>query len=155
MIFKIEMNLPGRVSQGGLKGFVAFLFIPMAVLFYPADSTAFLDQDTIQCLSYHDAAIATDVTLQVCSLPNCDHPLGVDYVMAATTNKGLRQPVNLDPAITLVNNNIGCTTCHVPYSAADHTILTAMRRTVYPASPDPMLVMDNRRSELCLGCHIK
>ena len=117
---------------------------------------SFLDQDSIQCLSCHDAAIATDVTLQVCSLPNCDHPLGVDYVLAATTNHGLRQPLNLDPSINLVNNNIvSCVTCHVPYSAADHSILTAMRRTVYPASPDPMLVMDNRRSELCLGCHLK
>ncbi|MBI5588683.1 MAG: hypothetical protein HY889_10020 [Deltaproteobacteria bacterium] len=116
---------------------------------------AFLDPDSAQCLGCHDAAIAKDVTLQVCSLPDCDHPLGVDYALAASTNKGLRQPVNLNPSITLVNNSVGCTTCHVPYSVADHTILTAMRRTVYPASPDPMLVMDNRRSELCLGCHLK
>lgn len=116
---------------------------------------AFLDPDSAQCLSCHDAAVATDVTLQVCSLPNCDHPFGVDYVMAASDNHGLRQPFDLDPSIKLINNNIGCTTCHVPYSTEDHAILSAMRKTVYPASPDPMLVMDNRISELCLGCHLK
>lgn len=117
---------------------------------------AFLDPDSIECLSCHDAAVATDVTLQVCSLPDCDHPIGVDYVMAASTNHGLRQPFDLDPSIKLVNNYIiGCTTCHVPYSTDDHTILSTMRGTVYPESPDPMLVMDNRISELCLGCHRK
>lgn len=116
---------------------------------------AFLDPDSAQCLSCHDAAFASDVTLTVCSLPNCDHPLGVDYVMASSGNHGLRQPFDLDPSIKLVNNNIGCTTCHVPYSVDDHSILSAMRKTVYPESPDPMLVMDNRISELCLGCHIK
>jgi hypothetical protein len=123
---------------------------------WSAAAQAFLDPDSAQCLSCHDATIAKDVTLQVCSLPDCDHPIGVDYMSAASTNKGLRQPGNLDPSITLVvGSSVGCTTCHVPYTEADHTILTAMRRTVYPASPDPMLVMDNRKSELCLGCHIK
>ncbi len=131
------------------------LILVAALLGASSPGYSFLDQESVQCLSCHDAAIATDVTLQVCSLPNCDHPLGVDYVLAASTNYGLRKPLNLDPSINLVNNNISCVTCHVPYTAADHSILTAMRRTVYPASPDPMLVMDNRRSELCLGCHIK
>lgn len=116
---------------------------------------AFLDPDSIECMSCHDAAVATDVTLQVCSLPDCDHPVGVDYVMAASSNHGLKQPFDLDPSIKLVNNSVGCTTCHVPYSPDDHTILSTMRGTVYPESPDPMLVMDNRISELCLGCHRK
>jgi hypothetical protein len=74
--------------------------------------------------------------------------------MAASTNPGLRQPFDLDPSIKLVNNYIvGCTTYHVPYST-DDLILSTMEDRV-PGSPDPMLVMDNRISELCLECHRK
>jgi len=145
----------GDSSSKSLITILRSLFIAILLLGISSPGYSFLDPDSAQCLSCHDASIATDVTLQVCSLPNCDHPLGVDYVLASSSNFGLKKPLNLDPSITLVNNSIGCTTCHVPYSVADHTILTAMRKTVYPASPDPMLVMDNRKSELCLGCHIK
>lgn len=118
---------------------------------------AFLDPASAQCMGCHDAVIASDVTLQICSDgANCDHPVGVDYVSLAMNNPALRSPFNLNPAITLLgNSSIGCETCHVPYDSANHAILTAMRRTVYPTSPDPMLVMDNRISQLCLACHIK
>lgn len=120
----------------------------------PALSTA-LDRVSLECLGCHDAAVATDVTLQICSEPNCDHPFGVDYRNLSTTNKGLKTPVMLPQPIKLVNNSdIGCGTCHVPFKQQDHTILSSMRN-LYPAIPDPMLVMDNRKSELCFGCHAK
>ncbi len=144
---------PGLRHTG--KRIFASTTLTLVLLGLSSPGYALLDPDSIECLSCHDASVASDVTLQVCSLPDCDHPLGVDYVMAASSNYGLRQPFDLDPSIKLVNNNIGCATCHVPYSPDDHTILSAMRGTVYPESPDPMLVMDNRRSELCLGCHRK
>lgn len=130
------------------------ILVVITVFSAPAMSSA-LDRESIECLSCHDAAIATDVTLQVCSEPNCDHPFGVDYSAIAGTNRGLN-PVNALPQpIKLVNNKtIGCGTCHVPYKVNDHSLLSGLRN-LYPGMPDPMLVMDNRQSELCFGCHSK
>lgn len=116
---------------------------------------SYLDTESQNCLSCHDASVATDVTLQVCSEPDCDHPIGVNYVWAATQNAGLRDPILLNPNIRLVDGgSIGCGTCHVPYNSGDHAALSN-QRAQYPDIPDPMLVIDNRRSELCLACHIK
>lgn len=150
---KREKTGPSLRNTG--KRIFALTTLTLVLLGMSSPGYAILDPDSVECLSCHDASVASDVTLQVCPLPGCDHPVGVDYVMAASSNYGLRQPFDLDPSIKLVNNNIGCTTCHVPYSPDDHTILSTMRGTVYPESPDPMLVMDNRISELCLGCHRK
>ena len=61
---------------------------------------------------------------------------------------------SLDPAIRLIDGRIGCGTCHVPYTEANHQTLSN-ERSAFPSVPDPLLVMDNRRSELCLECHIK
>ncbi|MCC6502488.1 MAG: hypothetical protein IT362_05055 [Deltaproteobacteria bacterium] len=114
-----------------------------------------LDRESLECLGCHDAAVATDVTLQVCSEPNCDHPFGIDYRNISSSNKGLKSPLMLPQSIKLVNNkDIGCGTCHVPFKQQDHSILSNMRN-LYPTIPDPMLVMDNRKSELCFGCHTK
>lgn len=116
---------------------------------------AVLDAESIQCMGCHDAAIASDVTLSVCPTMDCDHPVGVDYTLSASNNNGLKAPVSLDPSLKLIGNNIvGCGTCHVPYAAPTHTVFSNLRR-LYPTIADPMLVMDNRRSELCLGCHVK
>lgn len=116
---------------------------------------SYLDTESQNCLSCHDASVATDVTLQVCSEPDCDHPIGVNYVWASSQNPGLRAPILLNPNIRLVDGgSIGCGTCHVPYNSADHSALST-QRAQYPDIPDPMLVIDNRRSELCLACHIK
>ncbi|MBI1911812.1 MAG: hypothetical protein HYS21_07390 [Deltaproteobacteria bacterium] len=113
-----------------------------------------LDMETIECMSCHDAAIASDITLSVCSLPDCDHPIGVDYAAIAATNKGLRPASSLLPSIKLYSNTIGCGTCHVPYSQTNHQLLSLIRQNSPPA-PDPMLVMDNTGSRLCLECHLK
>ena len=131
---------------------IVTVFLFMAGL--PSQSLA-LDRESLECLGCHDAAVATDVTLQVCSDPNCDHPFDIDYRNISFSNKGLKSPNMLPQPIKLVNNaNIGCGTCHVPFKQQDHSILSSMRN-LYPEIPDPMLVMDNRKSELCFGCHTK
>ncbi|MFQ5735759.1 MAG: hypothetical protein ACE5GY_02725 [Thermodesulfobacteriota bacterium] len=115
-----------------------------------------LDKESLDCLSCHDASIALDAGLMtVCNGPECtDHPIGVNYVRLASRNHGLKPAVFLDPNIKLVNNTkIGCTTCHVPYSAQNHTTLSTLRG-LYP-EPDPMLSVDSTASGLCLGCHYK
>lgn len=127
----------------------------LLILLIHVASLPALDPATIECLSCHDAALATDSTvLTVCAEPGCDHPFGVDYVFLASSNFGLKPPGSLDPAIQLAGTSIGCGTCHVPYSSLNHTLLSSMRDQ-YPASPDPMLALDNRDSGLCLGCHLK
>ena len=132
-----------------------FVFVVIAVIFSPVMAPA-LDRESLECLGCHDAALATDVTLQVCSeQPNCDHPLGIDYRMLSMTNHGLKSVNSLPQPIKLVyNSTIGCGTCHAPFKQNDHSILSSMRN-LYPGIPDPMLVMDNRQSELCFGCHLK
>jgi len=133
----------------------AVIFTAILALFGSSDLYAALDRESLECLGCHDAAVATDVTLQVCSEPNCDHPFGIDYGILALTNHGLKSPNMLPQPIKLVNNStIGCGTCHVPFKSQNHSILSSMRN-LYPEIPDPMLVMDNRQSQLCFGCHSK
>lgn len=119
-------------------------------------SSLALDKDSEECLRCHFPAIANEFTGKVCPLPDCDHPVGVDYYGSSATNPGLTPPAALNPAMKLPDNKIGCRTCHVPYSPGDHSELARIRKTRDPAStPDPMLVVDNRRSGLCLNCHKK
>ncbi len=133
----------------------AALLFSLAVLFLNPGPSEALDRESLECLSCHDAAVATDVTFQICSEPNCDHPFGIDYRTLSLMNKGLKSPAMLPQPIKLVNNEtIGCGTCHVPFKKQDHSILSSMRN-LYPEIPDPMLVMDNRQSQLCFGCHSK
>ncbi|CAG1772261.1 hypothetical protein BAC3_02456 [uncultured bacterium] len=124
-------------------------------IFFPAIAAA-LDQQSMECLGCHDAAIASDVSRQVCSEPaNCDHPFAVDYSTASKSNRGLKPVGDLPQPVKLADDmTIGCGTCHVPFNMDDHSILSSMRN-LYPGIPDPMLVMDNRQSELCYGCHLK
>src|SRR4030065_32692 len=87
--------------------------------FFPAFAhrAAALDKASIDCLSCHDGALASDSTVvTVCSEPDCDHPLGVDYRLISVMNHGLKPVGLLDPNIKLADNApIGCTTCHGPY----------------------------------------
>lgn len=116
-----------------------------------------LDSQSIECLSCHDAALAVDTTITtICGQPECDHPIGIDYAFLSMGNAALKPVSSLQPSIVLISNNmIGCGTCHVPYSAADHSTLTTLRRLYKTTIPDPMLVMDNSQSKLCLECHMK
>src|SRR3990170_3603683 len=133
----------------------AVILLALLALSGSPDFSEAMDRESMECLGCHDAAVATDVTFQVCSEPDCDHPFGIDYRSLSFSNHGLKSPNMLPQPIKLVNNSaIGCGTCHVPFKSQDHSILSSMRN-LYPEIPDPMLVMDNRQSQLCFGCHTK
>jgi len=115
-----------------------------------------LDDESRTCLSCHDGTTATDIGLGSDGGPithASGHPVGVAYrsigglasssIVAPTGSGGTLLgygqlvPVStLDPRIRLFDGNIGCGSCHSPYSQ-EHGLL----------------VMDNYRSRLCLSCH--
>ncbi|MBI5454874.1 MAG: hypothetical protein HY956_09610 [Deltaproteobacteria bacterium] len=137
------------MSRLFLVFFVVFISLVSA-----APTLATLDPESADCMGCHDAAIASDVTITVCSTFDCDHPVGVNYVNLASANHGLAKPAMLPSTVQLKDNMVGCGTCHIPYTNASHWLYSAAR-SLYPNTPDPMLVMDNRRSELCMTCHLK
>lgn len=67
-----------------------------------------------------------------------DHPIGVPY---PSNRKGYRPPGGVESrGVALPNGRVECISCHDPHDAK---------------GVDKMLVMSNRRSDLCLACHIK
>lgn len=72
-------------------------------------------------------------------VPQRDHPIGVPY---PTTRRDYHPAAMLaaDGVVQLPEGRVECISCHDPHGAGGH-----------PA----MLVMSNRRSALCLACHIK
>lgn len=119
----------------------------------PAGGT--MDAETIECLSCHSAELAKEAWQDIIAMPGHDHPIGDDYPALAAKNPGYRPASSLDPNIKLIDSKIGCRTCHVPYGNEEtHKSLTGKRKQ-YPAIPDPMLNMDNRKNELCGACHVK
>lgn len=139
---------------GPLSFFATLVFIALTAGASMA-ANPLLDQDSIECLSCHDASLATDTTIvTVCPDPGCDHPIGVDYLISSSMNPSLKPSYLLDPAMQLPGNRISCVTCHVPYSAQNHSLLSSMR-TNDPQIPDPMLSVSNLGSGLCMECHKK
>lgn len=140
------------------KTFILALAAVVAALAVSAADTRAagpIDRSSIECLSCHDAALAMDSTIiTVCPYPGCDHPIGVNYLISSMENPSLKPAHQLDPAVELPGNMIGCTSCHVPYSEQNHTLLSSMR-TSDPLIPDPMLSVSNLGSGLCLECHRK
>lgn len=112
-----------------------------------------LDPESAECIFCHETVGVSD-TMMVCHTDVCDHPIGLDYAALSMRNPGYKKPSELDPAIKLPDGKIGCTTCHVPYSEANHLALAEQRRQ-FPSKPDPMLSVDNTRSALCNACHSK
>jgi len=102
-----------------------------------------LDRESTKCLSCHGKTASFDTAGH--------HPVGIDY---ARVKPGFKGPGSLHPAIGLINGRIGCATCHIPYGESDHRTL-AGKRSALPAIADPLLIMDNRKSQLCLACHSK
>lgn len=135
--------------------------------FYPPLSGAALsqnslDHETVNCVKCHPSAISAaaavfaDVSdeppLFACHDGTCDHLIGADYSVLASKNMGLVKPAALNPAIRLIDNRIGCTTCHQPYSESGHRMVAEKRKN---GDPDPMLNVDNTASRLCTSCHMK
>lgn len=105
-----------------------------------------LDSGSRTCLGCHDGTLAQDV----CATPrvgsfraNGEHPVGIRHQSTAvdamgrpTTDMQLLPASSLDDRLQLFDGNIGCGTCHSPYST-------------HPKQ----LVMSNTRSALCFSCH--
>lgn len=104
-----------------------------------------LDQVSLDCLACHEGSVGpaanyttptpSNLTFQGMSF---SHPVGIDYARAASGNRGLRSMDDLSPMISLYEGKVGCASCHNPFS-----------------HEDVMLVFNNRRSALCLECHLK
>ncbi|UCD27558.1 MAG: hypothetical protein JSV03_10615 [Planctomycetota bacterium] len=105
------------------------------------------------CLGCHDGTVATSTIGSSHALlaglregfaaPDSfvwrDHPIGVPY----PRNNREYQPLAFVLAkgrVRLPEGRIECISCHDPHSEA---------------KIDPMLVMSNKRSALCLSCHVK
>lgn len=100
------------------------------------------DAETNLCLSCHDGLMASDAGVSPTrfnDLPG-DHPVGVSMRQDQTSmssDDAMRAPHSLDRRIRLFNDNVGCGSCHSPYS-----------------TEKSLLVMSNRGSQLCLSCHV-
>lgn len=144
----------------GIPAFVvliAFCFFISAGAVFSASTSAGavkLDARSMECIKCHEAAVTDNYVTLVGDTGGHDHPVGVDYVSLAGRNPTLMKPLELDPALQLVNGRISCVTCHVPYSESNHLKLAAKRKGM-PAIPDPMLTVDNAMSGLCTSCHLK
>lgn len=105
------------------------------------------------CLSCHNGVIASSTLGSAHAMlgdvragfdlpegvPQRDHPIGIPY---PTTRRDYHPAAMLaaDGVVQLPEGRVECISCHDPHGAGGH-----------PA----MLVMSNRRSALCLACHIK
>lgn len=139
--------------------FVAAVFSSMILSSFPTGLMAaqpLIDRESVECIGCHEASvmITGDEQLVVChSGGDCGHPIAINYASLSALSPVLVRSADLNPAVRLVNGRIGCGTCHVPYSEADHEAMSAKRADT--SVPDPLLVMDNAGSALCAACHKK
>lgn len=108
-----------------------------------------LDAESIECVSCHEGSVSSGASLSACHMGNCDHPMGVDYGFLASRNRGLANPP-LAPAIRLVNNRMGCVSCHIPYADGHEDAAQTLSD-----GQDKKLSVDNTGSRLCTSCHLK
>lgn len=108
-------------------------------------SGGLLDEGSLDCLECHLGTIGPQANFTLAaangSTPSHgsgSHPVGVDYAAAADANRQLRPPTFLPEEIQLPEGQVGCVTCHNPYSPLPY-----------------MLPMSNGGSALCLACHLK
>lgn len=104
-----------------------------------------LDIYTLQCIECHNdkiyvpqGALGIEITGHHSSSGG-NHPVGISFVRIAARSPHRFNPSgSLSQEIRLYNGKIGCCTCHSAYSKEKY-----------------MLVENNRKSRLCLTCHIK
>jgi len=101
-----------------------------------------LDSFSIECLSCHDGVIASmgETTVRAGSFTHgigLSHPIGNEYPRFNGKNDFVNVEF-LPRSIKLVDGKVGCLSCHNPYG-----------------SEDKYLVVQNKRSALCLTCHQK
>jgi predicted CXXCH cytochrome family protein len=115
-----------------------------------------LADSTRQCLSCHDGTLASEIigggddaelfALGAVVNPRRDHPVGVVYPQSGRTGEGRRREyvpigrLEAEGRIKLPAGRVECISCHDPHNAFGQQY---------------MLVKSDRRSALCLSCHIK
>lgn len=101
-----------------------------------------IDRMSVLCLECHNSKISdralTRSLNSAVSISRLNHPVGVPMNAERRHAGELRPAFMLNKVIKLFNGKIGCGTCHNIYSANKY-----------------LLVIDNRKSRLCLECHIK
>lgn len=104
-----------------------------------------LDQVSMDCLTCHEGSVGPvasfstpDVTQLSFQGTTFSHPIGMVYAEVAENNRELRSMDDLSPLISLYEGKVGCGSCHNPFSHEAE-----------------MLVFSNKRSALCLECHLK
>lgn len=109
-----------------------------------ASTSAGLDSESRTCLSCHDGTLASDVGIgggDIIGDHAQGHPVGIRYQNGLRNGQPREMPVRpaaaLDTRVRLFNGNIGCGSCHSPYS-----------------KQKGQLIMSNLGSKLCLSCHM-
>jgi len=103
-----------------------------------------LDTYTLQCVECHDRYLDRSFGFETAGKrggfnSRSNHPVGVSLTQIAAKNpQKFNHPDTLPQNVRLFNGKIGCGTCHNAFSKEKF-----------------MLVVNNRRSRLCLRCHIK
>lgn len=129
------------------------LFAAVAVLAVPGPAQA-LDRASMECVECHGGFISDGAATLATHPGGTSHTIGMDYRAAAAADPGLTPASELDPRLVLADGLVGCATCHVPYSAADHEALVEARAAAEQGE-DPSLNIEPRASRLCLACHRK
>lgn len=150
------MNKQSHKINASSTGTLIVIGAVLALLIFPSLVTTARAQITLdpasgECVSCHETFMDPAHPGFVCHAEGCNHAIGIDYNEAASRRPALTPANELDPNVKLVAGRIGCTTCHVPYSVADHEALSDKRAD--ESIPDPLLVLDNTGSALCLACH--
>jgi len=108
------------------------------------DHTTRIDRMSLECIECHDRHITEPVDSLGAGKwehfnKKQNHPIGVSYEKSSTREIRQFRPASmLSKEIKLFDGKIGCGTCHNIYSKERF-----------------MLVVNNRKSMLCLECHIK
>jgi predicted CXXCH cytochrome family protein len=102
-----------------------------------------IDRESRMCLSCHENVGITVAELGGMTLQETtrcqtasDHPIGMNYRHIARHEQGRFNFPLTDHEIRLFDGNVGCGSCHSPYSPQKNN-----------------LVMSNLKSALCLKCH--
>ncbi len=132
---------PGEVSHSKVLGFAH----SAGSKYIPTSSSGTLDRLSVECISCHDSSIGKGDTVvgagfwihsKELAKHLGGHPIGANYDDARIRDpEGYKHKTHIAPA-KLFGGNIGCGSCHDPYSAQKNK-----------------LIMSNEGSALCYKCH--
>lgn len=97
------------------------------------------------CVGCHDGTVASDALGSgtrgmagngLGGGGDSGHPFAIPYERARAGNRLLKPMGNIDLRVRLLNGQVGCQSCHSPYS-----------------TQPKLLVMSNESSRLCFSCH--